>query len=95
MAKRRSLKSYTTDTDMTAGRSEKLCKKFKKRLLKFLGASSDDRRQLLGAIGAVFKSWKASGSVIPEDRRHLAMAMLQVQSMGWELGHTRHGCILA
>ena len=53
-------KGYNNDIDLSINDLKALCDKFKKRIRDDLGADfpDDPRKQLLGAIGAAFKSWK-------------------------------------
>lgn len=51
--------NYDSDTDISALEMKALCEKFKKKIQETLGTDfpDDPRAQLMGSIGAVFKSW--------------------------------------
>ena len=56
---------YFFDTDVTADELKTLCEEFKEKIKKVLGAQfpDDHMKQLLGATGAVFKSWNGKRAV--------------------------------
>ena len=58
-------KGYQGDTDFTADDLKLLSEKFKAKVKEVLGVAFPDnaRRQLWGAIGAVFKSWNGKRAV--------------------------------
>ncbi|MCP4118761.1 MAG: pyruvate, phosphate dikinase [Desulfobacteraceae bacterium] len=69
-------RNYQSDTDISAQEMKTLCEKFKKRVKESLGCEFPDnpQDQLLGSIGAVFKSWNGKRAVsyrriehIPDD----------------------------
>ena len=51
--------NYDSDTDISALEMKALCEKFKRKIQETLGTDFPDnpRDQLMGSIGAVFKSW--------------------------------------
>ncbi|MDY0221791.1 MAG: pyruvate, phosphate dikinase [Desulfobacterium sp.] len=51
--------NYDSDTDISALEMKALCEKFKRKIQETLGTDFPDnpRAQLMGSIGAVFKSW--------------------------------------
>jgi len=58
-------RGYSTDTEITAEEMSVLCDKFKRKIAQHLGVEfpDDPREQLLGSIGAVFKSWNGKRAV--------------------------------
>ncbi len=69
-------KGYTNDTDISIEDMKSLCERFKKKISTYLKAEfpDDPTEQLLGSIGAVFKSWNGKRAVsyrriehIPDD----------------------------
>ncbi|MFA6334433.1 MAG: pyruvate, phosphate dikinase [Bacteroidales bacterium] len=58
-------KGYKSDTDLSADDLIKLCEDFKKKVKEVLGASFPDNayEQLIGGIGAVFKSWNGKRAI--------------------------------
>lgn len=58
-------RGYTTDTEITAEEMSALCDKFKRKIAQHLGVEfpDDPREQLIGSIGAVFKSWNGKRAV--------------------------------
>jgi pyruvate,orthophosphate dikinase len=52
-------KGYEHDTDISVQDMQALCDRFKKKISQYLNKEfpDDPREQLIGAIGAVFKSW--------------------------------------
>ncbi|WDP93044.1 MAG: pyruvate, phosphate dikinase [Desulfobacter sp.] len=58
-------KGYDNDTDITTEDMKALCDRFKKRIREYLNVDfpDDPREQLMGAIGAVFKSWNGKRAV--------------------------------
>ncbi len=68
--------NYETDTDISAPEMRELCERFKQKITETLGSEFPDnpRDQLLGSIGAVFKSWNGKRALsyrriehIPDD----------------------------
>jgi len=66
-------RGYETDTQITAEEMKLLCQKFQKTIEKHLGAQfpDDPREQLLGSIGAVFKSWNGKRAVAYRRIEHI------------------------
>ncbi len=58
-------RGYDSDTEITADEMSALCDKFKRKIVEHLGIEfpDDPREQLLGSIGAVFKSWNGKRAV--------------------------------
>ena len=58
-------KGYEHDTDISLQDMQSLCDRFKKKISQYLKKEfpDDPREQLLGAIGAVFKSWNGKRAV--------------------------------
>ena len=58
-------RGYDTDTEITAMEMKELCERFKKMVKERLGTDfpDDPKEQLLGSIGAVFKSWNGKRAV--------------------------------
>ncbi len=58
-------KSYENDTDISTEDLKSLCDRFKKKIKEHLNLEfpDDPRQQLMGAIGAVFKSWNGKRAV--------------------------------
>ncbi|MBF0376830.1 MAG: pyruvate, phosphate dikinase [Desulfamplus sp.] len=58
-------RGYDTDTEITAEEMQALCDKFKRKIVFQLGVEfpDDPYEQLLGSIGAVFKSWNGKRAV--------------------------------
>ncbi|MFO7884927.1 MAG: pyruvate, phosphate dikinase, partial [Desulfobacteraceae bacterium] len=58
-------KGYDTDTEITTDEMKEMCSQFKKMVKEKLGTDfpDDPREQLLGSIGAVFKSWNGKRAV--------------------------------
>ncbi len=58
-------KGYCNDTDITTEEMKELCAKFKNKIQQTFGYEfpDDPKAQLLGAIGAVFKSWNGKRAV--------------------------------
>ena len=58
-------KGYDNDTDITTEDMRVLCDRFKKKIKEDLGEDfpDDPKAQLMGAIGAVFKSWNGKRAV--------------------------------
>ncbi len=58
-------KGYKNDTDLSAEDLIKICEDFKKKVKEVLGTSFPDNayEQLLGGIGAVFKSWNGKRAI--------------------------------
>lgn len=58
-------RGYATDTEITAEEMKSLCDKFKRKIVQNLGVEFPDKphEQLLGSIGAVFKSWNGKRAV--------------------------------
>ncbi|OQY12890.1 MAG: pyruvate, phosphate dikinase [Desulfobacteraceae bacterium 4572_19] len=58
-------KGYFFDTDITADELKQLCEDFKIKVREVLGADfpDDHMKQLLGATGAVFKSWNGKRAI--------------------------------
>ncbi len=58
-------KGYNNDTDITTEDMKGLCHRFKKIIHEYLGRAfpDDPKEQLMGAIGAVFKSWNGKRAV--------------------------------
>ena len=69
-------RGYENDTDISVEDLKNLCDRFKKKIKESLGLDfpDDPREQLMGAIGAVFKSWNGKRAIsyrriehIPDD----------------------------
>ena len=58
-------KGYEHDTDISVQDMQALCDRFKKKISQYLNKEfpDDPREQLMGAIGAVFKSWNGKRAV--------------------------------
>ncbi|MEA2059997.1 MAG: pyruvate, phosphate dikinase [Thermodesulfobacteriota bacterium] len=58
-------KGYDTDTEIPTDEMKEMCSQFKKMVKEKLGTDfpDDPREQLLGSIGAVFKSWNGKRAV--------------------------------
>ena len=58
-------RGYNTDTDISTTDMQALCERFKNKIKDYLKADFPDnpREQLLGSIGAVFKSWNGKRAV--------------------------------
>ena len=58
-------RGYENDTDISIEDLKELCNRFKKKIVEDLGVEfpDDPKEQLLGAIGAVFKSWNGKRAV--------------------------------
>lgn len=58
-------KGYDHDTDISTEDMKSLCERFKKKIFEDLGEEfpDDPQAQLMGAIGAVFKSWNGKRAV--------------------------------
>ncbi len=58
-------KGYEHDTDISLQDMQSLCDRFKKKISQYLKKEfpDDPREQLMGAIGAVFKSWNGKRAV--------------------------------
>ncbi|MBF0304015.1 MAG: pyruvate, phosphate dikinase [Desulfamplus sp.] len=58
-------RGYASDAEITAKEMSALCDKFKRKIVEHLGVEfpDDPREQLLGSIGAVFKSWNGKRAV--------------------------------
>ncbi len=58
-------KGYGNDTDISTEDMKTLCKRFKKKISEDLGKEfpDDPKEQLMGSIGAVFKSWNGKRAV--------------------------------
>lgn len=58
-------KSYDNDTDISTEDLKALCERFKKKIREDLGTDfpDDPKDQLMGSIGAVFKSWNGKRAV--------------------------------
>ncbi|MCW8800244.1 MAG: pyruvate, phosphate dikinase, partial [Desulfobacter sp.] len=58
-------KGYDNDTDISTEDLKALCERFKKKIREDLGADfpDDPQDQLMGSIGAVFKSWNGKRAV--------------------------------
>ncbi|HAR33097.1 MAG TPA: pyruvate, phosphate dikinase, partial [Desulfobacter sp.] len=58
-------KGYDNDTDISTEDLKALCERFKKKIRENLGADfpDDPKEQLMGSIGAVFKSWNGKRAV--------------------------------
>ncbi|HRF91323.1 MAG TPA: PEP/pyruvate-binding domain-containing protein, partial [Desulfobacter postgatei] len=58
-------KGYDNDTDISTEDLKALCERFKKKIREDLGADfpDDPKEQLMGSIGAVFKSWNGKRAV--------------------------------
>ncbi len=79
-------RGYNTDTDITTGEMQSLCEKFKIKIKNTLGLEFPDnpRDQLLGSIGAVFKSWNGKRAVSYRRIEHIPDSWgtaVNVQSM--------------
>ena len=64
---------YETDTDISTEEMKELCSKFRNKIKEILGAEFPDnpRDQLIGSIGAVFKSWNGKRAVSYRRIEHL------------------------
>ncbi len=64
---------YEIDTDISTEEMKELCNKFRKKIKEVLGAEFPDnpRDQLLGSIGAVFRSWNGKRAVSYRRIEHL------------------------
>ncbi len=58
-------RGYTNDTDISVDDMKKLCDRFKNKIEDYLNVEfpDDPKDQLLGSIGAVFKSWNGKRAV--------------------------------
>ncbi len=58
-------KGYTNDTDISTQDMKSLCARFKKKIHEYLNVEfpDDPQEQLMGSIGAVFKSWNGRRAV--------------------------------
>ncbi|SLM33251.1 Pyruvate, phosphate dikinase [Desulfamplus magnetovallimortis] len=58
-------RGYETDTEITPSEMKELCEKFKRKIRENIGVEFPDtpREQLLGSIGAVFKSWNGKRAI--------------------------------
>jgi len=58
-------KGYLNDTDISTEDMKNLCVRFKKKILEYLNIEfpDDPKNQLMGSIGAVFKSWNGKRAV--------------------------------
>ncbi|MBF0209825.1 MAG: pyruvate, phosphate dikinase [Desulfamplus sp.] len=79
-------RGYNTDTEITADEMAALCDKFKRKIVQLLGVEfpDDPREQLLGSIGAVFKSWNGKRAVSYRRIEHIPDSWgtaVNVQSM--------------
>ncbi|MBF0232804.1 MAG: pyruvate, phosphate dikinase, partial [Desulfamplus sp.] len=79
-------RGYGTDTEITADEMSTLCDKFKHKIIQHLGVEfpDDPRVQLLGSIGAVFKSWNGKRAVSYRRIEHIPDSWgtaVNVQSM--------------
>ncbi|MBI9088812.1 MAG: pyruvate, phosphate dikinase [Desulfobacterium sp.] len=79
-------RNYETDTDISAQEMKLLCDKFKRRVKDTLGCDFPDspKEQLLGSIGAVFKSWNGKRAVSYRRIEHIPDSWgtaVNVQSM--------------
>ena len=66
-------KGYDNDTDISVEDMKSLCERFKKKIREDLGTDFPDepRAQLMGAIGAVFKSWNGKRAVAYRRIEHI------------------------
>ena len=79
-------KGYANDTDISTEDMKGLCDRFKKKITEYLGVDfpDDPRAQLMGAIGAVFKSWNGKRAVSYRRIEHIPDSWgtaVNVQSM--------------
>ena len=79
-------KGYETDTDIPIEDMKALCSRFKKKIKAYLNAEfpDDPKEQLLGSIGAVFKSWYGKRAVSYRRIEHIPDSWgtaVNVQSM--------------
>ncbi len=79
-------KGYEHDTDISLPDMQALCDRFKKKISQYLKKDfpDDPRKQLMGAIGAVFKSWNGKRAVSYRRIEHIPDAWgtaVNVQSM--------------
>lgn len=77
---------YDSDTEIPAAEMRELCEKFKRKIAEELGCEfpDDHNDQLLGSIGAVFKSWNGKRAVSYRRIEHIADnwgTAVNVQSM--------------
>lgn len=58
-------KGYENDTDISSGDMKLLCERFKKKIFEYLNNKfpDDPKEQLMGSIGAVFKSWNGKRAI--------------------------------
>ncbi|CAG36097.1 pyruvate, phosphate dikinase [Desulfotalea psychrophila] len=79
-------KGYANDTDISIEDMKNLCERFKKKISEDLGLDfpDDPREQLMGSIGAVFKSWNGRRAVAYRRIEHIPNSWgtaVNVQSM--------------
>ena len=79
-------KGYEHDTDISLQDMQSLCDRFKKKISQYLKKEfpDDPREQLMGAIGAVFKSWNGKRAVSYRRIEHIPDAWgtaVNVQAM--------------
>lgn len=79
-------KGYENDTDIEADEMKTLCEKFKLKIINVLGSEFPDnpKEQLLGSIGAVFKSWNGKRAISYRRIEHIPDSWgtaVNVQSM--------------
>jgi pyruvate,orthophosphate dikinase len=79
-------KGYEHDTDISVQDMQALCDRFKKKISQYLNKEfpDDPREQLMGAIGAVFKSWNGKRAVSYRRIEHIPDAWgtaVNVQAM--------------
>ncbi len=79
-------KGYDTDTDICTEDMKQLCDRFKKKIKEDLGIDfpDDPWEQLMGAVGAVFKSWNGKRAIAYRRIEHIPNSWgtaVNVQSM--------------
>lgn len=79
-------KGYDNDTDISTADMKNLCERFKKKIKEDLGADfpDDPWQQLMGSVGAVFKSWNGKRAIAYRRIEHIPNSWgtaVSVQSM--------------